>query len=166
MKINMQLLATFTVTFLTLTTTPVFAVSSVDPLGCTITWHIEDQTVTLGGTRILGITSEDDCQEYCISKPHCVAVEFDYSSRSDTFGCWYHENTKDLEELFTGENVKHFQIQSSCPERKDGASPAQVTDNSLWSIQGSGNRLHSFESGVVVTVFTTICVILVNCFNL
>jgi hypothetical protein len=156
-----RIFAFITVTLLTLSTPTILALSSVDPLGCTITWpHIEDQTIAMGGIRIAEMTTPEMCQDFCTYRPHCIAVEFDYSIREDTHGCWYHENMKDLIELFLGDNVTHYQIESSCPERRNGASPAQVTDDSYWQPNpSSGNRLRSFESGlaaVMTTVFVSI----------
>lgn len=161
-KINcLQLLVTFTVTVLTLSTPTVTAVNSNDPLGCSITWHIEDQTVAMNGIQMAGITTADACQDYCISLPHCIACEFDYSIRNDTHGCWFHQNINDLKELYNGINVTHYEVISSCPERRNGAVPASVDDNSVPKSH-SGQRLHNLESGFLLAVLTMISLLLVN----
>lgn len=154
-------LATFIGFFLTLLTTAIFAVSDVDPLGCSITWYNEDKTATLNGVLVPEISTSDECQEYCVNKPHCVAVEWDYSNR-DSHGCWFHENINDLGEFFVMDSVMHYTIKSSCPERSNGAppvQPVQVYQSSARSLNWQSN------SGLFIAALTMICVLLVNQLN-
>jgi len=156
----MRLLASFTVILLTLSITSISALTDTDPLGCSITWTSEDQSVALNGALLQDIKSAEDCQQYCINRPHCIAVEFDYSSREDTHGCWIHENVNDLQELYNGINVTHYDIHSSCPERRNGAYPSQVVSGCPL-----GDKWIS-RSGLSVAILTSVCVMMMNNFEL
>jgi len=158
---TMQLVTTLTVLLLTLSTNTVCTVSNLDPLGCTMTWQIQEQTVALNGVFIADIKTPDDCQEYCISRPHCVAVEFDYSNRTDTRGCWSHENMEDLKQLYSGDDVRHYEAESSCPERRNGAVQAQVTDN-IPPPSAACSLNWKSSSGMFVVSITTASLILAN----
>jgi hypothetical protein len=157
---TMQLLATLSVILLTISSTTDSASSNVDPAGCAIDWHIEDQTSAIGGQFIANIQTQDECQQYCIDMPKCVACEWDYSDRPDTHGCWYHDNIQDLDELYNGNNVRHFQIKSSCPNSRNGVVPQQVLPPA-----SGGRRLCSFDSGILAAALTTAFVLLAKLWN-
>jgi hypothetical protein len=131
---------------------------TTDSLDCAITWpYIEDQTSTVNGIHLPYIKTVDECLQDCVNRPYCIACEFDYSTRQDTYGCWYHVRAQDLDELFNGVNVIHFQLASSCPERRNGPVPARVGDGAL---------ILEAYTGLCMAALATVCVIMMNQFEI
>jgi len=125
-------------------------------IGC-LQWTSRTQWSSLNGVKYAQYNTPISCQNYCISLPSCVAVDFNSQDNS----CWVHTSSGDLtpENSYPQPGVTQYQLSRVCTSTTTvGEQPTNQLNIICASANsiGNNNSINDSTSPASYAMFTFI----------